>query len=96
MEEETHRDSQTQEETERPEDGGALDAAIRERDEARSALAEAQRELEALRQEGRVRFTARMAGEGGAMTREQIMAIQDRPARRAAIAQHLNLFKKES
>ena len=56
-------------------------------------LAEADREA----QEGKVRFTARMAGENGAsMTREQIMAIPDRKRRRTAIANNLNLFKKEN
>ncbi len=56
-------------------------------------LAEAEREA----QTGRARFTARMAGEDGSeLTREQIMAIPDRKRRRAAIADHLNLFEKEN
>ena len=44
-------------------------------------------------QTGRVRFTARLGPDGeGAVTREQIMAIPDRAARRRAIANNLDLF----
>ena len=47
----------------------------------------------AWQQTGRVRFTAPLADGGdGAMTREQIMAIPDRAARRRAIAANLDLF----
>ena len=69
-------------------DGARLsDAAVE------AILAEDARE----RQAGRVRFTAKMAGGAdGSVTREQIMAIPDRKRRRAAIANHLNLFEKEN
>ena len=47
----------------------------------------------AWQQTGRVRFTAPLAdGADGTLTREQIMAIPDRAARRRAIAENLDLF----
>ena len=47
----------------------------------------------AWRQTGQVRFTARLGPDGdGCLTREQIMAIPDRAARRRAIADNLDLF----
>ncbi len=46
---------------------------------------------------GQARFTVSMAGGGdGRMSRDEIMAIRDRGLRRAAIAQNLDLFEKES
>ena len=70
-----------------------LIASIREKD-ASAFVDEKQEGLEA----GRAQFT-KPTGDGGKggepMTREQIMAITDRAARRRAIAENIHLFKKQ-
>ena len=71
----------------------ALIASRLEEERAKYPGAEELAAFHAWQQAGQVRFTDRLGPEGdGVMTREQIMAIPDRAGRRAAIANHLDLF----
>lgn len=93
MEETTGTAAQQQEKTFTQAEVDALIAQRLARERKKYPGAEQLAAFAAWQQTGRVRFTARAAdASDGTMTREQIMAIPDRAARRRAIADNLDLF----